>query len=105
MNHKYANHIGYSDVNPYEIVRVVSDKCLEVREMKAERDDSFKPEFIAGGFSAICTNQSEQEWFITPDDRNPIIRIRASKKKGWCDKYGHRFVISDEPVKYYDYNF
>jgi hypothetical protein len=28
----YANHCGYSDVTPYEVVRVVSDKTIEVRE-------------------------------------------------------------------------
>ena len=28
---QYANHIGYSDVNPYEIVRRVSDRTIEIR--------------------------------------------------------------------------
>jgi len=27
---KYANYIGYSDVSPYEIIRVVSSKTLEL---------------------------------------------------------------------------
>lgn len=56
---KYANHLGYSDVNPYEVVRVISDKTIEIREMNAERDDSVKMEFVVGGFSAICTNQRD----------------------------------------------
>ena len=37
----YANHHGYSDINPHEIVRRVSDKTLEIREMDAVRDDSY----------------------------------------------------------------
>jgi hypothetical protein len=57
---KYANHCMYSDVDPYEIVRVISDKTIEIREMKAVRDDSVKLEFHVGGFSAHCSNQSEQ---------------------------------------------
>ena len=30
---RFANRCGYSDVHPYEIVRIVSDKCIEVRAM------------------------------------------------------------------------
>ena len=40
----YANHYGYSDVTPYEVVKVISDKTIEVREMDAERDDSVQQE-------------------------------------------------------------
>lgn len=102
---KYANHIGYSDINPYEVVRIISDKTIEIREMKATRDESYKPEFIPGGFSAVCINQNDQKWIIESDDTNPVIRIRKSIKKGWADKHGHRFVLDCEPVKFYDYNF
>lgn len=100
----YANHYGYSDVNPFEIVRRISDKTIEVREMKAERDPSAKLEFIPGGFSAICTNDHDQKWFITSDPDAPVIRIRFGKQ-GWKDKHGRRFGLSDEPVKFYDHNF
>lgn len=102
---KFANHYGYSDVNPYEVVRVISDKTIEVREMKAERDESFKPDFVVGGFSAVCTNQCSQKWIITSDESNPVIRIRKSKNKGWQDKHGRSFDLADQPSKFYDYNF
>lgn len=102
---KYANHIGWSDVNPFEVIKVISDKTIEVREMEAVRDESVKMEFIPGGFSAHCTNQSDQKWIITSDESNPVIRIRLSVKKGWRDRTGRRFVLQDEPVKFYDYNF
>ena len=36
----YANHYMYTDVEPYEVVRVVSEKTIEIRAMKAERDES-----------------------------------------------------------------
>jgi len=100
----YANHIGWSDVDPYEVVRVISEKTIEIREMDAKRDDSVKLEFIPGGFSAHCSNQSDQKWFITSNPENRVIRIRLGKK-GWKDAHGRRFALSDEPVKFYDYNF
>jgi len=102
---KYANHHGYSDVNPFEVVKVISDKTIEVREMNAERDDSVKMEFHVGGFSAHCSNQRDQKWFITSDESAPVIRIRLSKNRGWKDKNGRRFMMADAPVKFYDYNF
>ena len=102
---KYANYHGYSDVNPFEVVKVISDKTIEVREMNAERDDSVKMEFHVGGFSAHCSNQRDQKWFITSDESAPVIRIRLSKNRGWQDKHGRRFVLADSPLKFYDYNF
>jgi len=100
----YANHIGYTDVTPYEVIRAVSDKTLEVREMKAVRDESIKLEWVAGGFAGHCVNQIDQEWTITPDASRPIIRIRLGKR-GWQDKNGARFKLNDKPLKFYDYNF
>ncbi|MDA1136421.1 MAG: hypothetical protein O2916_09290 [Proteobacteria bacterium] len=31
ITEKFANHLGYSDINPYEVERVVSEKCVEIR--------------------------------------------------------------------------
>jgi hypothetical protein len=86
------------------VVRVISEKTIEIREMDAKRDDSVKLEFIPGGFSAHCSNQRDQNWFITSNPENRVIRIRLGKK-GWKDAHGRRFALSDEPVKFYDYNF
>ena len=101
----YANHCMYSDVDPYEVVRVISDKTIEIREMDAVEDNSVKLNWEIGGFSAICTNQGNQKWIITSNPNNPVIRIRANKRKGWADKHGRTFGLSDAPSKFYDYNF
>ena len=101
----FANMLGWSDIEPFEVVRVISDKTIEVREMDAERDESVKMQYVAGGFSAICTNDHEQKWNIKSNPANPVIRIRLSVNKGWQDKHGRRFDLSDKPVKYYDHNF
>lgn len=101
----YANHYGYSDVNPFEIVRHISDKTIEIRAMHAERDPSWKPDFVPGGFFGTVVNQHSQKWNITSNPNAPVLRIRKSKRYGWRDKYRNRYVLSDTPEKFYDYNF
>lgn len=103
----YANNNGYSDVDPFEIVRVVSDKTIEVRQMSAKRADDWKPEFIPGGFFGHCTNNGDQRkaWVISSDDTNPVIRIRKQKNGAWRNPGYGRFSLSATPVKHYDYNF
>jgi hypothetical protein len=97
---KYANRYGYTDVEPYEIVRVISDLTVEVRAMRAERDESVKLNHIPGGFFAHCSNQRDQKWFDTAGQKdsgrmptavasNLLIFLANSmtitfKNKGWC---------------------
>jgi len=100
---KYANHYGYTDVNPYEVVKVISDKTIEIREMDAEKNPEVKTSFEIGGFCAHSDNV--QDWIITSNPNNPVIRIRLSKKKGWVSKFGEKFGLADKPRKFYDYNF
>lgn len=101
---QYANMYSYTDVTPYEVVKVISDKTIEVREMDSVEDRSVKLEWDIGGFSAHCVNQRDQKWFITSNPENRIIRIRLGKK-GWKDKHGRKFGLSDKPIRFYDYNF
>lgn len=102
---KYANSISYSDINPHEVVRVVSDKCLEIRRMKAEKDPSWKPEWHAGGFAGHCANQHEQRWFITPQPLATVFRIRKQKDGKWRSAHRDEYRLADAPRKFYDYNF
>lgn len=102
---KFANKLGYSDIDPFEVVRVVSDKCLEIREMDADRDPAFKPEFVVGGFAGHCLNQRDQLWIIKSCDDAPVRRIRLNKRGDWKDAHGGRYALGDEPIKFYDYNF
>jgi hypothetical protein len=102
---KFANHGGYSDIEPFEVIRWVSAKTIEIREMDATRDESVKMEFVAGGFAGHCVNQRDQKWNIVSNVQRPVIRIRKSGTKGWQDRHGRRFSLSQKPVKFYDYNF
>ena len=102
---KFANHIGYSDVDPFEVVRVVNDKTVDVRAMTATpahtTDDLG---FQSGGFVGHCSRQDKQQWDIATDATAPITRIRLGKS-GWRDAHGRKYQMADAPRKFYDYNF
>ena len=99
---KYANEYSYSDVEPYEIVRVISSKTLEIRPMNSERIQ-VDLKFIVGGFAGHCINQDDQKWNITSNPNAPTIRIRLTKR-GWT-RHHYKYHLSDTPIKFYDYNF
>lgn len=88
---KFANKILFSDVIPFEIVRKISDKTIEVREMDVKRHPD-----------ARCF---EQDWIITSNPANEVIRIRKNKHNQWRSKNKIRFSLAVEPSYYYDYGF
>ena len=100
-NKKYANLHLHSDIVPFEIIKETK-KTITIRQMQFEK--AFKPEYIAGGFSAICTNEVMQEWIITSNESNLLIKAYLRKDGFYWSKYG-KHIISDIPVKFYDYNF
>jgi hypothetical protein len=101
----FANRYGYSDIDPGEVVRRVSEKCIEIRMMDAERDKSIPMVVYPGGFARHVANQRSLKWHITSNPANPIIRIRKQKNGDWKDAGGNRYGLTAEPVKFYDYNF
>ena len=101
----YANQIGYSDITPFEVVRVVSDKCLEVRSMKFALLNISDLVFHAGGFAAHCSNMAAQKWDITPDAEGYVFKIRKNKLGTWKSKHGDVYSVSDQPWRQYDFNF
>lgn len=102
----YANLIGYTDVTPYEVIGKAGEKTMVILEMEAERDPSWKPEAVIGGFFAHTTNNQSQEWIITKSEQRTLTRkIRFHKDGWWRDTSGNRYRIADKPVKFHDYNF
>ena len=100
---QYMNLHIHSDIKPFEIVRRISDKTIEIREMDAILNSDFKPDIEEGGFVGHCTNQNEQKYAYQSDNNAPIVRCRLTKK-GWKSVYGtHK--PSDRPKRFYDYNF
>lgn len=99
----YANCYGFSDVTPFEIVRVVSEKTIEVRMMQAERGE-WAPDFRVMGFFARVMNQRDQQWAITSDASAPVERVRLNQRGEWRNGRG-RFMLAEQPIRFYDYNF
>lgn len=102
---KYAAAVLGSDRFAYEIVRVVNERCADVRIMLSERDPSWKPEFVTGGFAGDCINQNSQRWICTPWLEAEPVRIRKHKSGNWHDASGVRYILTDKPVRFHDYNF
>jgi len=100
----FANRCGYTDVHPFEVVRIVSDKCIEVRAMDTS-DNKTKLDFHVGGFSAHCSNQKDQSYDFTSNPDNQTIKVRLHKDTWWRSKHGERFYIAEAPRKFHDYNF
>jgi len=107
QNHRFANNYLFSDVNPFEVVRVISDKTIEVREMDTEMASDWKPNMVSGGFAFHCTNNADQRkaWVITSNEDNPVVRIRKQKDGSWKNPTFGRFRLADAPIKKYDFNF
>ena len=100
---KYCNLIMYSDVEPYEVVKVISDKTVEIRPMIATQVE-FPQTFIKGGFAGHCVDNHNQKWEFKSNESAPVIRVRKTKRNGW--RHGSmKFQMSDHPCKFYDYNF
>lgn len=100
----YANHFGYSDVTPFEVVRFVNWKTLDIREM-ATTELPWDRQYMAGGFLGHVVNQWEQRWDIQTDPDAPLVRIRKHKNGRWYDRNGAMYELSEKPRKWRDYNF
>ncbi len=97
-----ATEICYSDKRAYTII--AKTKCtITVQRDHVERKESFKPEFVPGGFSVICTNQNVQEWNTQPSPDGIKVTLHRNKGKGWCHN-GTTFVMGKRE-EFYDYNF
>lgn len=97
---QYCNEAGYSDWHPYEVVKVISANCVEVRRMDTNQI-VFPKQFEVGGFSAHCVDNWNQKYEYISNENNSIMRIRKGKK-GWSNG---KFHMADVPFKHYDYNF
>ena len=101
----HVSEYCYTDVRAFEIVKVISDKTIEVRQMATKHDISHLTQHV-GGFSAHTENQRNQKVTYASEPNNPVIRIR--RKKNNPERWGHgnlRFGLTQAPYAFYDYNF
>lgn len=97
---KYISYYMYTDVQAYEVVKQVSPNVVEVRALNTKIIKS-PQEFYAGGFSGHYADNYNQEYEYISDENNRIERIHLSSK-GWGKG---RWIMKDNPYKFYDYNF
>lgn len=105
VDYTHASQHLYSDVEAWEIVKVVSDKCVEIRRMDTEHSIDHLQQ-IPGGFAGHVVNQQDQKVTYTSNPENAVIRIR--RRKGSETQWGYkgaRFTLREQPYAFYDYNF
>jgi hypothetical protein len=95
-----ATTLGWSDRHSHTVIAISENK----NKITLQRDKAVsltKPEFTPGGFSAVCINNVDIEYEITPDPNGGLINV-YSKKNGeyWFDK---PVIVGRN--EYYDHNF
>jgi hypothetical protein len=96
---KYINRVLWSDVDPVGKIIGVKGKTKVIIQPVKAGENKVKMEFIAGGFSAHCINQSFQEYDFLEKGEPFIVSLSNSSlnKRFWR--------INEYPRKWYDYNF
>lgn len=94
---KYLNRYGWSDIEPIGLIIGTKGKTKVMVQRVVASQNKVKMEFMLGGFSAICVNQSAQDYDY--ELTNEIIEVRISKS------FLKSVRIEDNPRKYFDYNF
>ena len=72
-----ASGTYWTDRDPYEVVRVVSDKTVDIRELDVQ---------ITGG------DWIDPEYTLHSNEKNPIVRVRKTKT-GWKTSDGKRIFF------------
>ena len=73
----------WTDLYPFEVIRVVSDKTVDVREMRVK---------ITGG------DYIDPVYELIPDKEQPVKRVRKTKQ-GWKTSDGMRIYFGN--ARYY----
>lgn len=105
----YCNRHLYSDIQPYEVVEVLSDTRLKLRSMNYVQTNGsverLRQSFEPGGFFGHFDN-SVQEWICTPDENGIVIEVRQHKDRCFYEANGSiPYILCDKPKRYRDFNF
>jgi len=96
----FINRCGYTDISPVGQVIAASGRTLHLRRVITTTEwpiNKTELKWEKGGFGSICVNQYEQKWgYEITDD---VIEMRVSKQAV------KTLFASDEPIRFYDYNF
>lgn len=85
-----ASGTYWTDHTPFEVVKVVSDKTVDIRELDYE--------MVSG---SEFDGSAEYKYYV--NESNPIIRVRRGKR-GWRTAHGMRICFG-YARRYYDPSF
>ena len=110
---KFINYRTYSDTSPYEVIAFsASGKTAQVRSMISERSNKEDDVVVPGGFCAHTSHPKGQLWSHESNEEADIRTMTLRKNGVWQFRGqktsrtgGSSGILSDEPYKYYDYNF
>lgn len=94
----------YSDSNAYTVIKRTKS-TITIQRDKATLKPEFKPEFVRGGFSCICTNQNDQDYDYEKNENGRIITLRWSNKYNTWSTGNYGSNVSLGRHEFYDYNF
>ena len=103
----YLNEVLYSDVNPYEVVEMITPNKWVVRQLdtklKESAKDNLQKSFCPGGFVGHFDN-GEQEWEISTNESAPLITVQRRGSHPF-KLNGLVMTMTTSPIKIYDFNF
>ena len=95
----YINQHLWSDSNPVgKIIATRGKNFVTIQPVEAGENKT-KMEFVPGGFSAICLNDSKQQYDFFEVGEPYEVRLSKSQM---ANNYWH---IEEAPYKHYDFNF
>lgn len=104
----YLNEILYSDINPYEVVEMITPNKWVIRKLdttlKSEAKKKMQDSFCPGGFVGHVDNDC-QEWDISVNENNPLITVFRGRKNKHFKIGSMPMSMSHSPIKIYDFNF
>ena len=104
----YLNEILHSDINPYEVVEMITPNKWVIRKLdttlKPEARKKIQDSFCPGGFVGHVDNDC-QEWYISVNENNPLITVFRGRKNKHFKIGSMPMSMSHSPIKIYDFNF
>lgn len=104
----YLNEILHSDINPYEVVEMITPNKWVIRKLDTTLNPEAKKKiqdiFCPGGFAGHVDNDC-QEWYISVNENNPLITVFRGRKNKHFKIGSMPMSMSHSPIKIYDFNF
>lgn len=99
----YANINFDNDIRAYEVIKMKSNTCFNVRRLKATllNKEEIEKSYVADE-SLGTYNSGIQDWDFEVDKDGEVISIKKTKT-GWMYD-GNPVYLSGEPIEFYEFN-